>query len=182
MYLELYYVKLHILILWTRYGLIANNVTDRAVFTNYWRKNFFQHSVTSPKQNTHTYTQQIKQKSANLSKLLEVLFLKIKKDTNWWPHRIKIFVFLLKFTIWNFLKIHFLCTFFFYMYKYETTVPFDVYHTSHFEANHSWGLGKGVHGGCIWHIVMELSVWQLPSVHCTFRVHIVGDVNICRRT
>ena len=80
MYLELYYVKLHILILWTRYGLIANNVTDRAVFTNYWRKkNFFQHSVTSPKQNTHTYTQQIKQKSANLSKLLEVLFLKIKK-------------------------------------------------------------------------------------------------------
>ena len=182
MYLELYYVKLHILILWTRYGLIANNVTDRAVFTNYWRKkNFFQHSVTSPKQNTHIHTTN-QTKICQPFKIIGGCFFKNKKNTNWWPHRIKIFVFLQKFTIWDFLKIHFLCTFFFYKYKYETTVPFDVYHTSHFEANHSWGLGKGVHGGCIWHIVMELSVWQLPSVHCTFRVHIVGDVNICRRT
>ena len=43
------------------------------------KKNFFQHSVTSPKQNTHTYTQQIKQKSANLSKLLQVDFFYKKK-------------------------------------------------------------------------------------------------------
>ena len=37
-------------------------------------------------------------------KIIGGSFFKNKKNTNWWPHRIKIFVFPQKFTIWDFLK------------------------------------------------------------------------------